>query len=256
VTALPGGKVAKTDGKSTAIVDGLTNGTAYTFTVTATSAIGTGPASAPTTSVTPATVPGRPTDVVATPGVGQETVQWKAPASNGGSPITSYTVRANPGGATVTVAGSTATATVTGLSNGTDYHFTVLATNSAGNGPESEPSKPSRTLVVAPSAPSDVKAEQSGDKVTVRWTEPEDDGGAHITRFTIVALSNGVASADPVTAGGEHTKSLDVHHLADGSTYTFTVQATNSAGAGSVSAPSNSVTIQPHGHDAPGGVNQ
>ncbi|UWX04861.1 hypothetical protein H1235_14635 [Pseudoxanthomonas sp. NC8] len=54
---------------------------------------------------------------------------FTAPASNGGVSITSYTVTANPGGATGTGAGSPIT--VTGLTNGVPYTFTVTATNSA-----------------------------------------------------------------------------------------------------------------------------
>ena len=84
-------------------------------------------------------VPGAPTGVTATAGNGQATVTWSAPASNGGSPITGYTVTASPGGLTCTTAGAL-TCTVSGLTNGTPYSFTVTASNAAGTGPSSSPS--------------------------------------------------------------------------------------------------------------------
>ncbi len=78
-----------------------------------------------------ATLPDAPTDVTAVAGDGQATVSFTAPASNGGAAITGYTVTSNPGGVTATGTGSPIT--VTGLTNGTAYTFTVAATNSKGN---------------------------------------------------------------------------------------------------------------------------
>jgi uncharacterized protein (TIGR02145 family) len=54
-----------------------------------------------------------------------------APTNNGGSAITGYTVTSNPGGITAT--GATSPINVTGLTNGTAYTFTVVATNAVGN---------------------------------------------------------------------------------------------------------------------------
>ncbi len=115
------------------VVTGLTNGTPYTFTVTAKNVIGTGPASAASNSVTPATVPGAPTIGHATAGNALATVTFSAPASNGGSAITGYTAISNPAGGVDSNAGSTSTShVVTGLTNGTSYTFTVTAKNAIG----------------------------------------------------------------------------------------------------------------------------
>ena len=60
-------------------------------------------------------------------------VAFTAPASDGGAAITSYTATSSPAGGsgTLTQAGS-GTISVTGLSGGVDYTFTVTATNSVG----------------------------------------------------------------------------------------------------------------------------
>ena len=80
-------------------------------------------------------VPSAPSIGTATAGVQQATVSFIGSASDGGSAITSYTVTSSPGGLTATGAGSPLT--VTGLTAGTPYTFTVRATNAIGQGPAS-----------------------------------------------------------------------------------------------------------------------
>lgn len=81
------------------------------------------------------TVPGAPTIGTATAGNAQATVTFTAPGSDGGSPITNYRVTSSPGGITAT--GAASPITITGLTNGVAYTFTVAATNAIGFGPES-----------------------------------------------------------------------------------------------------------------------
>ncbi len=153
-TSSPGG-LTGTCAASPCTVTGLTNGTAYTFTVTATNAVGTGTASAASNSVTPSTVPGAPTGVTASSATpAQATVTFSA-ANNNGSAITGYTVTSSPAGGVDSNAGTTALShVITGLTNGTAYTFTVTATNADGTGPVSSASnsvtpKASQTITFA-----------------------------------------------------------------------------------------------------------
>ena len=77
------------------------------------------------------TVPGAPTSPIATANYKQASIAFTAPASNGGTDITGYTVTSSPEGLTAT--GASSPLVVTGLTNGTAYTFTVVATNAVGN---------------------------------------------------------------------------------------------------------------------------
>ncbi len=230
VTSAPGGVTATCVG-SPCVVTGLTNGTAYTFTVHATNAIGASVESAPSTAVTPAGVPAAPTAVSADPGDHQASVSFTAPANNG-RPITSYTVTSAPGGATTSCASSPCV--VTGLTNGTAYTFTVHATNAIGNSVESTPSI-AVTPAVAPGAPTGVSATLGDHQASVSFTAPASNGGSPITSYTVTSAPGDIfvsCTVSPCLVTG----------LTNGTAYTFTVHATNGVGDSVESTPSAAVT--------------
>jgi len=237
VTSTPS-NITASGAASPLTVTGLTNGTAYTFTVTATNSVGAGPASAASNSVTPtatATVPGAPTIGTAAVGSGQATITFTPPANDGGSAITGYTVTSTPGN--ITASGAASPLTVTGLTNGTAYTFTVTATNSVGDGPASAASNsvtPAATATV-PGAPTIGTAAAGSGQATITFTPPANDGGSAITGYTVTSTPGNI------TASGAASP-LIVTGLTNGTTYTFTVTATNSIGDGPASAASNSVT--------------
>jgi hypothetical protein len=135
------------DGTSTATsttVTGLTNGVAYVFRVAAVNAIGDGPFSTQSDPLTPmATAPETPANVEAAAGNAQVALTWEAPDS-GGSAITDYVIEWSADGGTTWETfddgvSTAVAATVTGLTNGTEYRFRISAVNAIGTGTASAP---------------------------------------------------------------------------------------------------------------------
>ncbi len=241
-TPANGGQTA-TGTTSPIVVSGLTNGDTYTFTVTATNTVGTGPASSASNTVVPATVPGAPTIGTATAGNASATVAFTPPSGNGGSAVTGYTVAATdlttPANGGQTATGATSPIVVSGLTNGDTYTFTVTATNTVGTG---LPSSASNTVVPAtvPGAPTIGTATAGNASATVAFTPPSGNGGSAVTGYTVTATDLTTPANGGQTATGSSSP-IVVSGLVDGDSYDFTVTATNAVGTGSASAPSNTI---------------
>ncbi|NBQ35777.1 MAG: hypothetical protein EBU16_04625, partial [Actinobacteria bacterium] len=242
ITASPGGGTCTVVSPATnCSIAPLTNGTAYTFTATATNSTGTSSASSASSSVTPAGNPGAPTALVGSIGNGQASVSLTAPTDNGGAAIQSYTITSSPDGKTCTVSAPNTSCTVTGLTNGTAYTFTATANNGVGTSTNSAPSA-SVTPATTPSAPTigDVTSSASGT-ASVPFTAGS-NGGSAITSYTVTATPTGGGSA--ITASGSSSP-ISVSGLTDGVQYTYSLVATNSIGNSSASGTDTLVTQGP-----------
>jgi hypothetical protein len=113
------------------VATGLTNGTSYSFTVTARNSGALPASSEPSLSVIPYTTPSEPTGLSGITASGQITLSWTAPTNTGGRVITGYQI--------INTTTSTARTSPTnsylwdGLTNGNTYTFTVAATNDGVN---------------------------------------------------------------------------------------------------------------------------
>jgi Fibronectin type III domain len=137
VASQPGSTNVTVDAPSTsADFPGLTNGVPYTFTVRAVNVVGRSLPSSPSDAVTPgggqATVPGAPTNVVATAGDGSATVAWTPPADDGGADVIEYRVNVKPGTDHKIVPAPATSVDFAPLPNGTTVTFTVKAINAMG----------------------------------------------------------------------------------------------------------------------------
>ena len=159
-------------------------GSDYEFRVRANSEFGSGDWS-PVVAITRYTAADSPDPVTPTRGDREVELAWAAPAANG-SAITGYTVsyRRATDAAWTSLTPTTATsATVTGLTNGVSYQFTVSATNAAGPSVESNivsavPAKAATAPVITAEAPSDGGA-------SISYDPPADAGGYPVDGYEV-----------------------------------------------------------------------
>lgn len=187
-------------------------------------------------------VPSAPRDVAATVSGTDVHVSWSAPSSSGGLPVFEYVVTSSPGGASCT---STSTScTLSGLTPGTHYTFSVVAVSRAGNSLAGVASFLDPASATVPSAPRDVKVSMSSGVAIVEWTVPASDGGSTLTSYSVTASPSGARCE---TSGAT---SCQLHGLKVGTKYSFSVVALNAIGTSSsgtaivtLSAPSATARV-------------
>lgn len=224
---------------SPCLISGLPLGEPVSFVVRAHNEAGWSDPSTPSPAITIEQVPGPPANfVVAGTGDGSVSLAWGRPS--GGTSLTGYRLTWQPGtgGGAMELTAGAGSATVTGLTNGTDYTFTLVATNAAG---DSVPVSTSGIPVGPPSAPviADAPYRDAGDGanaiIDVSWAASAPNGPGTVgyaVRMdgTVICETSGTTCTTPPVAYG--------------SSVTLTVTATNSAG---LTADSESVTVSPIG---------
>ena len=185
-----------------------------------------------------ATVPGVPTGVTIAQGNNQVTVSWTAP-TNGGSPITGYTVTVSPG-KFIPMTTTTTRKIITGIVAGTTYTVAVTASNAVG---KSSPASKTFTTSNVPGAPTGVTVTPGNKQTVVTWTAPA-NGGLPITGYTVTATPGNKTVTTTRT-------SATITGLTAGTAYSFAVTATNVVG---VSQPARKSATTWNVPGAPTGV--
>ena len=220
----------------------------YTITITVPaevvrSSVGNKPNEAATREVRIAppgvTVPISSLGLTASPSNGQMALGWNAPENSGGSAIIRYEYRVT--GRAVSgwrrLGPAERAATLTDLTNGTEYTFQVRAVNALGyGGVETVRATPATgggggggSTTSAPGAPRNLTAVGEDGEVVLSWDAPASDGGAEITDYEYR-----IDGRNPWISIGSTLTTHTVTGLVNGTAYVFEVRAVNRIGTGRV----------------------
>lgn len=158
--------------------------------------------------------------------------------SNSGGMVDTWTVSpALPSGLRINSTTGVISGTPTATSASASY--TVTGTNGTGNSTATVTVVVTSAAATVPNAPTIGTATATGaTTATVTYTAPGSDGGATITTYTATSSPGSITgSVSQATSG-----TISIAGLTAGTTYTFTVVATNSVGNSSPSAASNAIT--------------
>lgn len=230
----------------TAVVTGLTNGTAASFRVLAVDAAGNVSAASSAVSATPRdlTPPAAPTGLAAVPGDGSAALSWTA---NPEVDVARYDVLDAGGNVVASVTAPATSATVHGLPNGAAQTFRLVAVDRAGNASAaSTPVTLTPRDTTPPTAPSAVTASSGDTTATVTWTS---SSSSDVVRYEVVDESGTVRATAPAGAA-----SATVTGLLNGTAYSFSVVAVDAAGNRSPAGTATPVTPAAPQIPAPAGV--
>ncbi len=157
----------------------------------------------------PLKAPNAPTNVTAVKGDQSATVSFTAPNNVGGSPITGYTGRSDPGGIAATA--SSSPLTFSGLNNGTSYTFQVWAFNSYGPSPAGGPSSS-----VTPTQPYWIGLLRSSASDNGRSIAVDTSGNVYVCGYSSISGSVVFQLAKSYTTGAiQGQRSLGSYYIVD-----------------------------------------
>jgi titin len=230
------------------IFTGLANGTTYYFKVAAISTVGTGSYSA-AGSATTFSAPGAPTAVAITRGIRSLSVTFKAPAANGGSAITGYTIQYathSDFSDAVTVTGSTAKTTITGLADNTTYYVRAYAANAVGTSAASVSASERTSALPTAVTAGTLTVGKTVGTLTAAWTALTATAldNQAIASYSVQYSTDSTFATGVTTVNAGKATTLAISGLNNNTKYYFRVMATSVVGAGSYSASlANATTL-------------
>ncbi|ESO84504.1 hypothetical protein LOTGIDRAFT_176120, partial [Lottia gigantea] len=239
-------KVGKAPAGSTEYnVPGLIEGTSYYFRVIAENKAGQSDpleTEKPVTAKSPFDKPGKPVGPIIIDNVTNDSadLEWKAPETDGGSPLTAYIIEVRPTSRSTwtksgRVDGQTTKFTALDLKEGNEYLFRITAMNAEG---QSEPLESKDTVkitkkILPPGQVRNLKPVKVGQNyVFLEWKAPVEDGGSKITSYKIEKSDAKTDQWVKIAEIKAYDNQYKISDLTENLEYYFAVSAGNEAGFG------------------------